>query len=432
MVLLGDAVIPDGRGIQEWLDNSVDDTLEDVFRRSQALTGRYVIIHSDADTTTVIPDALAHKSVYYHTERDLLTSSLKLLFDSVDVDSTENSRVAAFMSTETFIHNESALIGDKTLFQNVRCVLPNHVLDVDTKRVTRRPLFPPEDHQSTAQYIGDLLSGAMEAFNDEYDLLTAITAGRDSRTILACSKDIVHDITWYTFSDWSTDEHPDVTIPKRIAAEHGFDYSVYHPRAVTDGFRTALEDYLCWTRDLPKTKNVQFLYNNYDPATNLYITGNGPIYKLNYTLPNDGADVIQHACDVLQYPDDDFIMSEIEEWLPGAIDYAEKYGIPPMILLYWELRMGRWGALAPREKDIAIRGISPFSNYNLLLAALNVDTVRLSPPDYDLINSIIRAKWPVLQKYPVNPSTNALKATVARAAPYPVERFLRYINAKIN
>ncbi|WP_435155222.1 hypothetical protein [Haladaptatus sp. DFWS20] len=100
--------------------------------------------------------------------------------------------------------------------------------------------------------------------------------------------------------------------------------------------------------------------------------------------------------------------------------------------LYWEQRMGRWGALAPREKDIATRGISPLSNYNLLLAALNVDRERLSPPDHDLINSIIDAKWPALLKYTVNPSKNPLKAKVASAAPYPVERMFRQINSKLS
>ncbi|WP_435155223.1 hypothetical protein [Haladaptatus sp. DFWS20] len=322
IALVGNAVIPGKSMVQQWLEEVVTESLEDVLRRSQELTGRYVIIYSDEESTTVIPDAVAHKSVYYHTEYDLLTSSLKLLFDSVDVEPTKNPDVVEFMNTEQFTNNESAVIGDKTLFRNLRCVLPNHTLDVETKRTSRRPLFSPTVQHTPARYIANLVSGAMEAFNDKYNLLTPITAGRDSRTILVYSKDIVQDITWYTFSDWSAGEHPDVTIPKRIAAEQDFDYSIYHPRALDDDFRTALNEYLCWTRGLPKTRHVQFLYNNYDVETDIYVTGNGPIYKSNYEMPENGTNLVQHVCDVLQYPDDTYVRSEIEEWLPGVTEYA--------------------------------------------------------------------------------------------------------------
>ncbi|SIR94965.1 hypothetical protein SAMN05421858_4777, partial [Haladaptatus litoreus] len=375
---------------------------------------------------------LAHKSVYYHTDSRLVTTSLKLLFDSVDVEQQKNPDAVAFMNSSQFKNNESAFIGDKTLFQDVRCVLPNHVLDMDAMELSRRLLFSPDHGQSPVEYIADSISASMQSFNDEFHLLTPITAGWDSRMILACSKDIVRDVTWYTFSDWSSGEHPDVKIPKRIAAEQDFDYSIHHPRDLEDDFQSALSDYLCWTRNLPKTKHVQFFYNNYDVEKHVYVTGNGPIYKLHYDSPESGANMVEHCCEMLQYPGNEYVEHEIEEWLPGATEYAKENDVLLMNLLYWEQRMGRWGALASREKDIAIRGVSPLSNYNLLLTALSVDSSRLSAPDHDLISSVIEAKWPELQQYTINPSKNPLKAKIASSAPYPVERFLRYVNAKMS
>ncbi|GAA0226805.1 hypothetical protein GCM10009000_047300 [Halobacterium noricense] len=217
-----------------------------------------------------------------------------------------------------------------------------------------------------------------------------------------------------------------------MAAEQNFDYSIHHPRGLDDDFRSALSDYLCWTRNLSKTKHVQFLYNNYDVEKHIYVTGNGPIFKTNYPSPENGANLVDHCCEMLQYPNSEFVEHEIEEWLPDATEYAKENDISPMNLLYWEQRMGRWGALAPREKDIAIRGVSPFSNYNLLLTVLSVDSARLSPPNHDLISGVIEEKWPELRRYTVNPSKNPLKAKIASTAPYPVERFLRYVNAKMN
>ncbi|MFB9805864.1 hypothetical protein ACFFQF_11245 [Haladaptatus pallidirubidus] len=167
-----------------------------------------MILYSDGDSATVIPDAFAHKSVYYHTDARLVTTSLKLLFDSVDVEQRTNSEAVAFMNSAQFTNNESAFIGDKTLFRDLRCVLPNHILDMDAMEPSRRPLFSPDTQQSPMEFIADSISGAMESFNDKFHLLTPITAGWDSRTILACSKDIVRDVTWYTFSNWSSGEHP--------------------------------------------------------------------------------------------------------------------------------------------------------------------------------------------------------------------------------
>ncbi|WP_458185029.1 hypothetical protein [Haladaptatus sp. NG-WS-4] len=219
LALVGDAVVPNGPPLQNWLEATVSEPLEGVLREAQALTGRYALVYSNDDSATVVPDPLTHKSLYYHTEHELVTSSLKLLFDSVDIEQTENPRVVEFMNTGRFENNESAFIGDKTLYQNLKCVLPNHVLDVDEMRTTRRPLFPPDVQRPPAQYITDRISAVMESFNERYNLFTPITAGRDSRTILACSKDIVDDVTWYTFSNWSVGEHPDVRIPKQIAEE---------------------------------------------------------------------------------------------------------------------------------------------------------------------------------------------------------------------
>ncbi|WP_458185031.1 hypothetical protein [Haladaptatus sp. NG-WS-4] len=158
------------------------------------------------------------------------------------------------------------------------------------------------------------------------------------------------------------------------------------------------------------------------------MTGNEPVYKSHFQSPDAGESVLQHACDVLQYPDDDFVESEIEAWLPGATEYD----IPLMDLLYWEQRIGRWGSVTLREKDFAIRSISPFSNYDLLLTGLGVDERRRSAPEYDLIKKTIEAKWPALLKYDINPSANPLKAKVASAAPGPIEQLLKSIHSKVN
>ncbi|WP_231186681.1 hypothetical protein [Haladaptatus sp. DYF46] len=432
LAIIGDVVVPNGPTIEQWLKETVTVGVTGVLRRAQALTGRYAIIRTTEDSTTVVPDAVANKSLYYHADSRLVTSSLKLLVDSVDVDLTENTAVTSFMNTPQFKGNESALIGDKTLFQEVRCVLPNHVLDADGMEVSRRPLFFPTVERPPAEYIADRITSAMESFNEDYHLLTPITAGRDTRMILACSRDIVRDVTWYTFSDWGNGEHPDVKIPKRIAAEQDFDYTIHHPRSLDDDFRAAFEEYLCWTRVLPKTRHVQFFSNNYDVNDVLYVSGNGPIYKVNYEMPERGTDLVDHFCTELQYPDSEFVRNEIEEWLPGAVEYAKEYDISPANLLYWEQRMGRWGALAPRETDFAIRGVSPLVNYDLLLTGLHVERSRVSPPEYDLIDSVIETEWPELLKYTYNPSENPYKATIGRVAPPRVKRALTTINAKLD
>lgn len=432
IAFVGEAVIPDGPSIQDWLEESVIAGLDGVLRRSQALTGRYTIVYSDGDSTTVVPDPIAHKSIFYHTELEVVTSSLKLLFDSVDIEQTEIPRVAEFMDSAQFDRNEMAFVGDKTPFESLRCLLPNHVLDVDEMDASRRPLFTP-DVQQAPQYIADRIAGTVKAFNDKRNLRTPLTAGRDTRTILACSKDILPDVYWYTLSPPAEGEIRDVRIPKKIASEQNFDYSIHHPRALDDDFRTTLNENLVWTRELPKTRNVQFLYNTFDVENDLYVTGaGGEILRSYYDTPDPDVDLVEYACSALRYPDDEFVRDEVEAWLPGATEYAEEYDIPLADLLYWEQRMGRWGSLALREKDIAVRGISPFSNYDLLLAGLDVERDRRSPPDYDLTAAIIRAKWPELLQYEFNPSENPLKARIARTAPKPVAQLLRRMNGRIS
>jgi hypothetical protein len=433
IALIGDAVIPDGPPIQKWLKDTISESLKDVLYHSQKLTGRYTILYSNESSTTVIPDPLAHKSLYFHTGHNLVTSSLKLLLDSIKLDFGKRPSVNEFVGTDQFRNNESAFVGDKTVFQSVNRVLPNHILDISEMYTFRRPLFLPDIHQNPGSYIADNISSTVQSFNDRHELLVALTAGWDSRTILSCSKSVVQDISWFTFSHQFDKKHPDVKISQQIASECDFDYSIYYPKTLKDDFQSALDAYLCRPRSLPKTRNIQFLHDNFDPSETIYLTGNGgEILRSYYEPPDDGENLIQYLCNVLQYPNSDFVRTEIEDWLPDAAEYAQKYDIPLMDLLYWEQRMGRWGALAPREKDIAIRGISPFSNYELLLAGLDVPRNQRTPPEHELFRNIIGSKWPALLEYRFNPSESRLKAAVINRAPNPVKQLLRFGYSKIN
>lgn len=425
LTLAGDAVLASDGDLDPWLERAVSGGHAEVLRHLQSVTGRYVAIHQDGDATTVVPDAFAHRAVYYHLDRPLVASSLKLLCDAADLELTPDDRAVAFVRSETFRANEREFVGDGTRFEEVRRVLPNHLLELDGMAVSRRPLFPVDTRGDPSEYVADRIAAAIETFESRSRLRVAITAGWDSRVLLACGRDVASRISWYTCTTREGEPPPDVSIPREMAARHDLDYAVYYPRSLDEEFLERFRRFVDRPDELPKTRHIQFYQNHFDRAEELYLTGHGgELLRAFFDWSDEGPPTPAQASAAVDYPEDPFVRDELESWLSGAVEYADEYGIPVVDLLYWEQRMGRWAAREAMEKDVAINGVSPFANYDLLLAGLRTPREARGGPEHRLLRDVIDSRWPALLTHDFNPRASGPLVSIHRATPPPIDRLL--------
>ena len=87
------------------------------------------------------------------------------------------------------------------------------------------------------------------------------------------------------------------------------------------------------------------------------------------------------------------------------LSVAKKFGINVWVLLYWEQRLGNWGAARNSESAIAIEKLDPYDSHLLMETFLGVDEKYRNYKESPCVffGEMIRSMWPELLELPINP-----------------------------
>jgi len=107
----------------------------------------------------------------------------------------------------------------------------------------------------------------------------------------------------------------------------------------------------------------------------------------------------------LGYTECRYVIKQCEEVAPELLSTAKKFSVNVMALLYWEQRLGNWGAIRNSESLLAIEKIDPFNSHMLYETFLGVDEKYRNYQEIPctLFREIIRSMWPELLRWPINP-----------------------------
>ena len=232
-----------------------------------------------------------------------------------------------------------------------------------------------------------------------------------------------------------------MTVPQALARRLGLRFDVHRPAPVRPDFAARLRREMIAPRILPKTANLQFHFDhsvradaggaasgiaaggpshhdrpslesrpdiNRGPVINL--NGNGgevmrcfygrgvlPWRRVGRALPETmtSAALAASLATLAGYsPRQPYVRRQLRAWLLSAVPFARRAGIDLLDLFYWEQRMGNWGALYPREQDIAIEECSPLSNRDLFLRVLGLPSHRRCGPHFAFFREWAAHMWP--------------------------------------
>jgi hypothetical protein len=212
------------------------------------------------------------------------------------------------------------------------------------------------------------------ALTKRYDLSFALTAGWDSRVLLAASKPVSKHIAYFVYMPGIAGEnHPDVWVPKAMAKKLGIQFDVKRPGNELPGwFISILGQSVTCARVLPKTHHIYHKLVSGENRVN--VNGNGSEICRNSFDKYCDYDVGESSTGLLaslmfaQKILPPFVIQEINAW-KKSFDLKAIDSINLIDLLHWEQRMGNWGGQFPAEQDIAVDEISPF-NCRLLIENL--------------------------------------------------------------
>lgn len=387
-----------------------------LLRRLDRYTGRFVLFFAEQGNINIVHDPSAARKVYYAgVDGAFWCSSTPYLLASVlGLKQSEDPEKRRFYESCEFTLLNNSNIGNTTRYDEILQLMPNHYLDLQTGRTIRYWPYLKIESRPFCDVVDDaasILSGYMKAIGLRYNIMLPVTAGKDSRMLMAASRSFSDKVFYYiNFEKRLNSKSYDILIPKKLCKSLGLDFHIVDPyQEVDEEFRKA------------------YFHNN-PFASEIYL----PIiynYHMQFpekvNLPGSFINIIEDVwetggrkmspqllADLIHVGDYGYAKKYYSGWLADCEPLCRDFNINLLNLFYWEERMANWGTQLQTDKDIAQEEFIPYNSRHLISISLAADLKYREKPYFRIFTEIIRKLWPETLSMAYNPSfkSDVLKA----------------------
>ena len=383
----------------------------EILMQTARFGGRWILIVDDGSTLVLFHDAVGLRQVFYtdlESTQQLWGASqpgtlAEILGLQVDGDAQD-----FITSPEIRRNREYWWPGDSSLYKEVKHLLPNHYLDLATGRCYR--YWPNRNLtrislDTVVEACSSILRGLLVASVKRFDLVVSLTAGLDSRLVLAACHGIQDQLSYMTLKQINNSINNDTDIIiassllRKLQLRHDLVVSVPEndERFSSIFNQNATLAHEIWSHD------ALAIFNFYQLSR---VTVDGVVseavrffYKL---LPHTKQQLSgEHLAFLTRMGNHPFAVKHFSKWLGGIGDI---YNVDILDLFYWEQRAGNWLAMCQLEFDIAWKDIfTPYNCRLLLMDMLSAADIYRRPPQYELYKKMILTLWPEVLAEPINP-----------------------------
>ena len=209
--------------------------------------GTYAVVFCANDDAVIATDARGLREVYYRTDHSsIICGSQPHLVARLGIPPAGMSTDPDLLEFYRSQLWDSRWVGDETAFAHVRHLLPNHILDLDTRRPIRFWPKAPITRVGLDDAVRETcqrLQNTLKAITRRHSCMMAVTAGTDSRTLLAASRDITREIYFFVNDHHLGSGSPDIRVPRRMLEGVGVPFHVHEvPDEVDENFRRVFLD----------------------------------------------------------------------------------------------------------------------------------------------------------------------------------------------
>ncbi len=386
-------------------------TRDTLIKMTEPLGGRWVLLVDHGGAIWLFNDPCGCRQVFYTrgtTGPLWCTSEPGLLAELLHLSMDHEAR--RFFRRYRRRMPQYLWPGDTSPFKEIRHLQPNHFLDLQTGQSHRfwpDADLPAREPREVVEESARLLQGMIESASRRFDLSLTLTAGRDTRVILAASKAVCDRLFLYAMMYWDLNwNSADIQIPAKLLSHFGMAHHVIvcPPRMDRD-FRQIWRRHVVTAHDT-YGPIVQAECAKY-PAGKSQMSGTiMPItsWCFRQILDSRHPEWNQEKPHVemltwLTYREDDFSRKAIGRWLACVVPR----GVPILDLFYWEEEEGNWEAMTLAEWDLAHESFIPYNCRRFLMSGLSTPASFREQPDYLFHEALIRRMWPELLKEPFNP-----------------------------
>lgn len=250
--------------------------------RVSYLSGRFILLVRDKNNKYCIcSDACGLRQIYYYVNsvnQVSLSSFPELLLKINKLTPAIDEKTKKLISSNEFHNTEFAWYGDTWYDKRIRKILPNHYFNLSDKIIKRFPFITIDSFNQNKiidQAIEILRNTYIALINRFDNLMQPLTAGWDSRVLLAASKDFKDKIHYYIFSDnFQNIPKEDIIIPSTLAKKLKLDFQVLELEELDETFINNFSKDKLFPRILPKTRNYYWHYKYSTKLNTININGN--------------------------------------------------------------------------------------------------------------------------------------------------------------
>jgi hypothetical protein len=238
---------------------------DDFFQAVHPLSGRFVTLVRIKDQYFVSGDACHYRQIFHSCDENhfAITSSPKLFLDFFNLDPVIGEEKQMLISHPLFLNRENSWYGNGSEDDRLIKLLPNHFFHISENVVKRMPV--PNLHNAiseaqTIEYVAEVLTGTYKALVKRYKLIQALTAGWDTRLLLAATKDFKDQIEYFVFDrqDKKGPKSADARTAYNLSERLGLNFKTISPKPLTEEFLQRYKKEHVIPRILPKTANIQY------------------------------------------------------------------------------------------------------------------------------------------------------------------------------
>lgn len=396
-------------GLLHQLREEVD--LDIILQATCRFGGRWILIVDNGRQTRLFHDAAGFRQVYYtqfpNTGANWCASEAGVIAGLLGV--TQDPDAQEFITSYERVNREYWWPGDSSPYANIRKLLPNHYLDLNTWACHRYwptvdlPELPLEE---CVQLSSEILQGMMESAARRFPLALTVTAGWDSRVALAATKRIRNDVLYFTLMHWELSrKSDDIRIPSRLLPKLGVHHHVIAcPSSMDEPFAKIYNRNVTTAHEVYGTI-AQGLWNAFPPDRVMVKAVVSEVGRYWYRQPIPEATNTTLSAEMVakavEMAPNAFVLTAFDRWLAGC---DRSRNVELLDLLFWEQRMGSWQAMSQLEWDIVQDVVTPFNCRTLLTHFLSVDRTYKEPMNPIVHTELMKRMWPEVLSEPINPS----------------------------
>jgi len=263
--------------------------------------------------------------------------------------------------------------------------------------------------------LAKVLPGLVDAISRRHRVALSLTAGIDSRLVLAAARDFTDRIDFVTVRQTRMpDDHADIVVPSQLLAR------LQLPHDIVRASATMSPDFARYFK-----RNVFFAHDHYGAdaeavrrysgGTRVALTGSGAeVGRCPFRNEISNSSLMQidsfQLARLQRMGNELFAVKNFNGWL---VDARARFDVKLLDLFDWEQGHGSWLAMTQLEFDTAWRDIfTPYNSREVLTTLLGVEESQRRSPRYRIFRTLIARLWPELLQAPINPMSRKARARI--------------------